>query len=1223
MKHTIKICATLLLVLAMVLSVGMMIACGNGNGDDPAVENTAAERGSVEESGSCRDGLTWTVYENGELVLSGNCTDGQMFDYITATVTPPWKAHAAKITGLTLDKSIKTISQDAFSSMKNLVWVDFGAVENIGANAFRSCSNLRRVVFPGTVKSVGANAFDGCYRMYEARMTDSVTQIGASAFAGCTNLVSINFPAKVQVGDGAFTDDFKLMEIITTNPNVVADANAEADDLGGVGRYAASSGVHNGLLDGAAYSILDYTDDGFIMNGTTIVGYKGNEKNIVLPSETKQIYKYAFYGNTSITKIALDGQIAKIGEKALANCTSLTELTIGTAVNAIETGAFSGCTSVKTINYNSTKFRTTGTPVDNIFAGLTSLTQINFASGATLPVGEGLFRDCTALESVTLPAVANIPAGMFEGCTALKSVTFNAKNKVIGDRAFKNCSLLATPDLTTLASGATISEYAFEGCSSIITIDLTKVSRVEKGAFNYCTDLTGVVIGGTFNTTTGASSFDGCVKLVDVVNNSTKVIKPGDNGNGAVAKYTTFEIGKGKSRLKDVNGFLFLETSDKNYLVGYIGTTAELTLPANYAGSSYEIYKNAFANNKKITSIVLGSGVSAIGEEAFRKCTNLVRVDFTGSSVTVIPDYAFDGCTKLASLTLSEGINAIGEAAFRNTANLGDVDLKNVSVLAIRAFQYSGITKLTAGTGLTAIPNDAFSGCKRLTQISLPSVVTIGNQAFANCESMVQMSIPMTTDIGEYAFYRNISLAKVELPACVNIGQGGFQECGGIMSLTLGENMSVISESAFKDCGKLVYIVNKSKMELNINEMGPGYVTRNAETIVENADESLKSEGDYSYMVVDGKTYLIAYTGTATEITLPATLGGNSYDIYRFAFWGSHVTKVTVSEGVSVIGVSAFAYSAVEHIELPASLRTIHDSAFEGSALRSINIKAGVKTIGFACFKYCYELREVIFPETVTEIGMSIFRDCKSLRNVGLSKNISKIPDFAFDGCVSLKRIVIENSNMKFGRRWYWGCSGLVEVVKVDGGLGSTLTLNDRKETILVTSSLRGSKVFEDTDGFLFYSNNGINYLIGYNGTEKDLVLPANCKGASYQIFDYAFYNRDDIETVRFSDRVTGVGKYAFAECDNLKGVFLPTTLKNEFGVRENIFWGCSRDLVVATGFASEEALPDTWRVKKWVTNDEGVLEEIATVEFNVQGECSRYNVVYGTTYDLFVTMLK
>ncbi len=1211
MKHTFKICAILLLALVLALSI-CLIGCGEENPDkDKQATETAADRGDTVATGTAPDGTTWTVYESGELAITGTPADGTMYDYNKNIATPAWKAYAADITGLTLDDSIEVIAADAFSSMKNLIWVKFGSgTLELGDNAFRSCSNLRRVILPDGVTTIGKNTFDGCYRLYEVVMPETLNKIGASAFVGCSNLLTVTFPAgEITVNANAFPDAYKLVEVITDNASVTAGANT----FGGVARYATTAGVHGKDEE----SILSKDENGFIMNGNRLVGYVGNETAIEIPEGIIGIADYAFFANTAITSVDVGDEVKSIGKNAFGSCTNLETLTIGTAVNTINAGAFNGCSGLETLNFNAAKYPA-ATAVDGMFENCTALTNIVFGSnyatttGAALPTGAGMFRGCTALKSVTLPPVATIPEGMFEGCTGLETVTFNAKNKTISDSAFKNCTALVNLDLTQLAKSATLQTFAFEGCSSLVTIDLTNVSSIKEGTFNYCKSLTGVVIGGTFSTTSGKQSFDGCTKLVDVVNNSNRKVSAGDTSNGGVAKYTTFEVGEGESRLKKVNGYLFLEMSDANYLVGYVGTDTALVLPASYSSKNYSVYNNAFSNNKKIQSVKIGAGVVAIGEAAFRNCTRLVNVDLTGSTVTSIPQYTFDGCSALEVITLTNGITAIGEAAFRNTAALGVVDLKNVATLGVRAFQYSGATKITASAVLTLIPEDAFSGCARLTQVTLPGAVTIKEQAFANCVSLVSLSIPKAETICKYAFYHNTALATVALPAGKVIEQGAFQECGGLTALSLGANVDTIGEAAFKDCGKLVYIMNSSSLSLTAGELGLGHVTRYAEIVASAENDILKTTTDgYVYMVDGDRAYLLAYTGTETTLTLPATLGGKAYDIFRFAFWNSPVKNVTVPEGVKVIGTSAFAYSAIENIILPASLREIQDSAFEGSKLQTISLKEGITKIGNACFKNCSDLQKFAMPNSVTTLGMSAFRECVGLREFTLGTGLTKMPAFALDGCVSLAQLIITPDNLTYGTRWYWGCDKLLEIwIKPDktNNLGKGLTLHDRDTVIAVTTGST-SRIRKDENGFVFFYNSGLGdcYLVGYEGTEKDLILPDKApNNGTYQIFNYAFYNRDDIETVRFSDRITGVGRYAFAACDNLKGVYLPTTLTGTFGVGENLFWDCDKELVVATGFAGVDTLPETW-----------------SEDFNAQGPASAYGVIYGVTYDLFLTMLK
>ncbi|MBQ7357972.1 MAG: hypothetical protein IJW65_04470, partial [Clostridia bacterium] len=60
-------------------------------------------------------------------------------------------------------------------------------------------------------------------------------------------------------------------------------------------------------------------------------------------------------------------------------------------------------------------------------------------------------------------------------------------------------------------------------------------------------------------------------------------------------------------------------------------------------------------------------------------------------------------------------------------------------------------------------------------------------------------------------------------------------------------------------------------------------------------------------------------------------------------------------------------------------------------------------------------------------------------------------------------------------------------------------------------------------DGFLFYTYESTNYLVGYNG-DGDIVLPESYNGESYAIYDCAFYGNDDIVELTIPDAVTEIG---------------------------------------------------------------------------------------------------
>lgn len=61
---------------------------------------------------------------------------------------------------------------------------------------------------------------------------------------------------------------------------------------------------------------------------------------------------------------------------------------------------------------------------------------------------------------------------------------------------------------------------------------------------------------------------------------------------------------------------------------------------------------------------------------------------------------------------------------------------------------------------------------------------------------------------------------------------------------------------------------------------------------------------------------------------------------------------------------------------------------------------------------------------------------------------------------------------------------------------------------------------------FLFCEIKGENYLLKYNGCDKDIILPER---DSYIIYDKVFYGNDTIESVTLGNSVTQIGESAFA----------------------------------------------------------------------------------------------
>lgn len=125
--------------------------------------------------------------------------------------------------------------------------------------------------------------------------------------------------------------------------------------------------------------------------------------------------------------------------------------------------------------------------------------------------------------------------------------------------------------------------------------------------------------------------------------------------------------------------------------------------------------------------------------------------------------------------------------------------------------------------------------------------------------------------------------------------------------------------------------------------------------------QAVVQEGDWYYNYDSGTNILTitSYEGTDASVTTPTMLGGHAVTaIGKQCFHApapmSNMTSVTVSEGITTIGQSAFnGCSNLASVSLPNSLTSIGLSAFcYCSSLTSITIPSSVTSIGDVAFQH-------------------------------------------------------------------------------------------------------------------------------------------------------------------------------------------------------------------------------------------------------------------------------
>lgn len=328
-----------------------------------------------------------------------------------------------------------------------------------------------------------------------------------------------------------------------------------------------------------------------------------------------------------------------IGSQAFSGCSNLKDLVLGDVVGCGE-NAFEGCTGTLSIqgiaeginSFQKSKFsdiiiRTEGngaTICDNAFAE--SRCQ-NVTIEPNVILGKGVFRNCSALITVELPAdMTTISEGLFDGCSGLTTMTIPESVTKIEDCAFRGCKSL--PSANFPESIEAIGAYAFSDCSLLSNIRIeSNVKSLGEKAFSGCT-------GHLFlncelpSFTWSASPFSG--SRFSKVTLGPQVTKIGDYVFDGLKQLSTVEIlgtieEIGSSSFSGCNALSSINALDRVKIIGSFAFEYCKLLTSVDIHNAIRIGNSAFKYCESLQEVLLPADLHKenIGINPFRGCTNI------------------------------------------------------------------------------------------------------------------------------------------------------------------------------------------------------------------------------------------------------------------------------------------------------------------------------------------------------------------------------------------------------------------------------------------------------------------------------------------------------------------------------------------------------------------------------------------------------------------------
>jgi hypothetical protein len=252
--------------------------------------------------------------------------------------------------------------------------------------------------------------------------------------------------------------------------------------------------------------------------------------------------------------------------------------------------------------------------------------SVAFESGAVLTaIVDWVFQECTDLEIVDLPASLVSVHGAAFAMAAITKVSVDAGSphmRVIGDflvdiaRAMLIRYFGSSPAIVLSRAVAILGNYCFAYCADLTSLALERgsgLTRVERGAFVFCTSLASILIPASTTMIAGSAFALSGIRHVTVEEGNTHFCVSGQN----------------------------LLDSTRTALIAFFGTAATVRI------------------DRKIQILC---------DCCFVDRTTLSRVEFEpGSELRRIEWCAFGGCLSLHSIRIPASIEALEEGWFRSS----------------------------------------------------------------------------------------------------------------------------------------------------------------------------------------------------------------------------------------------------------------------------------------------------------------------------------------------------------------------------------------------------------------------------------------------------------------------------------------------------------------------------------------------------------------------------
>lgn len=913
----------------------------------------------------------------------------------------------------------------------------------------------------------------------ELVIKEGVKEIGQGAFAYCESLKKVTLPRSLEFIDHeAFMSCGSLEKVIFYNPETRLSGHVIKKGVRGDPYYFPS-------FAGTAPK--------------EVYGYRG--------STAQEQFTKAFVPIENVEAFSLSENDDTVTINSVSD-KGITQLVVPFEINGkrvvLSEGAFGNLESLEFV-YIEEGFEKLP---KELFKNSVKLNDVVLPQSLTT-IGEGVFKNCKALEEIDLKNTHTLEKAAFLGCEGLVKVTHNQSLLKIEEEAFKNCVNLTDINLKACEY---LGRYCFENCMSLTKVDL--LSLKDWDGIDNKTVIEGYVYSPFFN----------CDKLTEIrIRLPEKTEEKGYKAICMNSENIERVIYENFSPDLCNLDFAVMEFDEK-------GNITLCKIPENITIFATDERARAYADliSAEFT-LIQNDGGALYGNNTEEGYTPTLFWQYDDGVLTIsgrgnMPSYTKVIPAAMTSFTIDKEWKKYNEDIVKIVVEQG--------VLSVSGFyDCVNLKEAVIGDGVQ-IGGNTFSHLKKLEKVTLGKNVVVGRGAFLDTKEIESITISDGVTLDKEAFCGSESLSEVIISSeNVSISATAFDQT------PFGENKDIVIIN-----NTLLWVKNAAKMESyivpeNIKKLG-GYLFYESKikhiTLPYGLEEIGKGTFEYSKL---------------ENVVLPESVLKIGQEAFAYA---SELKSINFPESIEMVGEYAFRNTKLKDVYVTNAMAK--EGMFAYSEIEKVSFEDGVTIVPDYMFKRCNKLSTVNFPESITMIGKEAFSDCSVLESYPGGDCVTYFGDKAFSGCVKLSDVTIGENVTYVGEGLFENCSFERAYIKSPLTKIPHRLFKNCENLKYVTVPNTVTQIGDESFYWCALENIDLSKIeiIGSEVFVANQFRSLDINAVS--IGERAFEGCDNLETINLSDNLTFVGESVFSGCNSLREIILPHSLSN---LSESMFARC------------------------------------------------------------------